>query len=107
MIGVIFEFGTENVEVRVDGNNVFFRTTTSQNFADIDGIKLDKSGVMKEFPDLIGRDDWQSEARLRFKDKIHSYLTEEEKMKYIMADLIKYGYVPRYIQKQGFRPQKL
>ena len=52
MIGVIFQFGSEIVEVRVKDNNVFFRTSNSQQFGDIDGLKLDKVGVFKEHPDL-------------------------------------------------------
>jgi hypothetical protein len=52
MIGCIFQFGTEIIEVRVNGMNVYFRTGASPSFGDIDGMKLDKSGTMKEFPDL-------------------------------------------------------
>lgn len=107
MIGVIFQFGSEIVEVRVKDNNVFFRTSNSQQFGDIDGIKLDKSGVIKEFPDLIDKEDWQKQARDRFKEKIKTMKDEKEQIKYVMEDLQKFGYVPLYIQKQGFRPVKI
>lgn len=106
MIGVIFQFGTEIIEVRVKDNNVFFRTSNSPNFADIDGLKLEKSGVLKEFPDLKDKDDWQKQARERFKNKMRKYNTEEERIKYIIEDLNKFGYQPLYLQKQGFRPKK-
>lgn len=106
MIGVIFQFGTEVIEVRVKDNNVFFRTSNSPNFSDIDGLKLDKSGVIKEFPDLKDKIDWQKQARERFKDKIRKYKSEEERVKYIIEDLNKFGYQALYIQKQGFRPKK-
>lgn len=107
MIGVIFQFGTEIVEVRVKDNNVFFRNSNSPVFADIDGLKLDKVGVIKEFPDLQDKEDWQKQARDRFKDKIKSFEKEEDKIKYIMEDLQGFGYKPLYIQKQGFRPVKI
>jgi hypothetical protein len=107
MIGVIFQFGADVVEVRVKDNNVFFRNTNSPQFGDIDGIKLDKVGVIKEFPDLKDKEDWQKQARDRFKEKIKKMKTEEEQIKYIMEDLIKFGYKPLYIQKQGFRPKKI
>jgi hypothetical protein len=106
MIGVIFQFGTEIIEVRVKDNNVFFRTSNSPNFSDIDGLKLDKAGVIKEFPDLKDKNDWQKQARDKFKMKIKELKTEEERVKYIITDLNKFGYQPLYIQKQGFRPKK-
>jgi len=107
MIGVIFQFGSEVVEVRVKDNNVFFRTSNSQQFGDIDGIKLDKEGVLKEHPDLKDREDWKQEARKRFKTKIKKMKDEKEQVKYIIEDLSKYGYKPLFLQKQGFRPIKL
>lgn len=107
MIGVIFQFGTEIIEVRVKDNNVFFRTSNSINFGDIDGIKLNKSGVIKEFPDLEDKEDWQKQARDRFKEKIRKMETEQEKIKYIIEDLSKWGYKPLYIQKQGHRPVRV
>ncbi len=107
MIGVIFQFGTDVVEVRVKDNNVFFRNSNSQQFGDIDGIKLDKSGVLKEHPDLKDKDDWKQQARKRFKEKIKKMETEKEQVKYIIKDLSKFGYKPMYMQKQGFRPIKI
>lgn len=107
MIGVIFQFGTDIVEVRVKDSNIFFRTSNSQQFADIDGIKLDKQGVLREHPDLKDKDDWQKQARDRFKIKIRAMETENEQIKYIIEDLSKFGYKPMYMQKAGFRPVKI
>jgi len=107
VIGVIFQFGTEIVEVRIKDNNVFFRTSNSQTFGDIDGLKLDKVGVIKEFPDLKDKEDWQKQARDRFKEKIKTMKDEKEQMKYIIEDLRKYGYKPLYLQKSGYRPVKI
>lgn len=107
MIGVIFNYCSEIVEVRVDGNRCLFRTAQSQMFSDIDGIKLDKSGVIKEFPELKDNPEWQKIARENFKEKIKNMNSEEERIKYVIEDLSKYGYKPLYMQKQGFRPVKL
>jgi hypothetical protein len=107
MIGVIFNYLSEIVEVRVDGTNVFFRTSQSPIFATIEGLRIEKSGVIKEFPDLKDNPEWKNIAIERFKEKIKSYNTEMERVKYIIEDLNKYGYVPLYYQRQGHRPVKL
>jgi hypothetical protein len=107
MIGIIFSFGTETVEVRIKDSNVFFRTSQFHQFGDIDGIKLDKQGTLKEFPDLKDNSEWESIARKRFKEKMKELESEEARAKYIINDLTKHGYVPLYMQKEGFRPIKL
>lgn len=107
MIDIIFKFGSENVFVRVQDINVFFRTQQSQVYATIDGLKLDKGGVIKEHPDLKDREDWKAEAILRFKHKIKKMNNEQERVKYVIEELGKFGYIPYIIQKQGFRPVKL
>ncbi len=66
------------VEVRVQDNSVFFRTSQLSGFGSIDGIKLNKVGVLKEFPDLKDNEDWQKIARDRFKEKIKQRKTERE-----------------------------
>jgi hypothetical protein len=104
MIGVIFQFGSEIVEVRVQDSNLFFRTQNSQQFGDISGLKLDRSGVMKEFPDLIDKEDWRKQAQDRLKEKIKQMKNEEERIKYVIEDLSKFGYKLYAMQKQGFRP---
>ena len=104
MIEIIFYFGTEIVMVRIRGNHVTFCTSTNGNVeATIEGIKLSKAGVIKEFPDLKDRDDWKVEAINRFKDKIRAFTTEEAVAEYVIEDLKKFGYVPKFKQKQGFR----
>jgi len=103
MIGVIFQFGLEHVEVRVDGHSVYFRISQFSRFVTIDGIKLDKSGVIKEFPDLKDNNDWKDIAIQRFREKISKMTTEKEIVKYIIDDLTKYGYKPLYQQESGKR----
>jgi len=108
MIGLIFQFASELIEVRIDKSTIYFRTAYSGGaFATIDNIKLSYSGVIKEHPDLKDNKDWQKETIKRFKDKIKTMETEERTAAYIIEDLKKYGYKPLYKQKKGFRPIKL
>ena len=108
MIGLIFQLGPEIVEVRVDNNNILFRNNDSNGmFTTIEGLKLNKVGVIKEFPDLKDNENWQNITRERFKEKIKTMNTEMERANYIIEDLKKYGYKPLYIQRKGFRVEKL
>ena len=107
MIGIIFQFGTETVEVRIKDSSVFFRTSQFQQFGDIGMIRLDKSGTLKEFPDLKDNPKWDKIARERFKQKMKDFKTEKERAEYLIKDLTKFGYKPLYLQKEGFRTIKL
>ncbi|GEM_PF-1188278 len=108
MIGIIFEYGSEKIEVRVDKENCYFRTGQFGGaLVPIDSIKIDKVGSIKEHPDLKDRSDWKEETIKRFKDKLKTYKTEMERVKYVMEDLSKIGYKPLYIQRQGHRVQKI
>jgi hypothetical protein len=92
----------------VKGNSVSFGNTTyGGQMATIEGLKLSRSGVIKEFPDLEGNDNWKIEAVKRFKEKISSLKTEDEVCKYVISDLIKFGYVPFRKKKQGFRAEAI
>lgn len=108
MIGIIFEFNSSHVEVRVDKNNCYFRTGEFGGaLVPIDSIKIDKSGSIKEHPDLKDDKEWKEKTIQRFKEKLKQLNSENERAKYIIDDLSKYGYVARYIQKQGHRPKKI
>ena len=108
MIGVIFDFSGEIVEIRIDNNTCLFRTNNQLGgaWATIEGIRLDKKGVIREHPDLENREDWKEEAIKRFKEKI-SKMNEIEKMNYLINDMSKFGYIPLYKQRSGFRPEKI
>lgn len=107
-IGVIFDFGGEIIEVRIEGNTCFFRNKQFGGmFSPLEGLKLDYRGVCREFPDLETKDNWREEAIKRFKDKIKNMKTEKERMEYIINDLKKFGYVPLYMQEDGQRTKKL
>lgn len=108
MIQLIFDFANEKVIVIINGKEVKFGSTTyGARVASIDGLKLSYVGVIKEHPDLEGNDNWRSEAIKRFKDRINSYNNEDEIAKYIIEDLKKFGYVPKYKQRAGFRPEAI
>lgn len=106
MIGLVVQFASDVFRIIVAGNNVYF-TDSSGVSSTIDGLRLLKSGVIKEFPDLKDDDDWKKKAIQRFKDKIKSFETDMEKINYIKEDLRPHGYKPLYIQRSGFRPKKV
>ena len=106
MIQLLFELGSEVILVVVDGKRVTFGNSVFGNkLASIDGLRLSKRGVEKEFPDLIGKDNWREEAVRRFKIKLEGLDSELERAKYIIRDLKSHAYKAKSIQKQGFRPE--
>lgn len=107
-VGIVFQYASEFVEVRIIDTQVLFRTSqTGSMFATIDNLKLSRDGVMKEFPDLSNNPLWKEEGIKRFKEKIMSFRTEDERVNYIIEDLKKHGYVPRHKQRTGWRAVRL
>jgi hypothetical protein len=108
MIQIIFEFLGDMELVIVDGNNVLFGNTSfGAKLATIDGLKLDYSGVIREFPDLELEADWREIAMERFKNKIKKQSTEKETALYIIDELKKFGHNPIKIQLSGSRWRKI
>ena len=108
MIELMFTFGTEYVLVVIKGHQVTFGNTSyGAQMAAIDRLKLDKAGVIKEFPDLEGHEHWRQEAIKRFKDKIMLLDSEEAIANYIIEDLKKHGYKPYYKQIAGHRKVRI
>lgn len=104
MIQLLFAFGSEYIFLKIEGNNVYFSNTTyGHKITTIDGLKLSKKGVEKQFPDLKDSLIWREEAIKRFKRKIKSFSSEKKIMKYLVKDLKKHGYVLKKIQEQGMR----
>lgn len=101
-----FRLGGEIQEVVVDGNSLMFKDQASQTITTIDGIKLSKAGVLKEFPDLKDDVEWHTKAKERFKTYFKKLKTEKERMEYVKEELIKYGYEPLFFQRAGHRPKK-
>lgn len=108
VVGIIFRFGNELIEVRSEGNSILFRVNQYGGaFVPIEGIKLSKNGVIKEHPDLKDNKFWKEEAIKRFKEHLKKMKTEKETTDYIIKELTKCGYVPLYMQKKGHRTIKL
>ena len=99
-----FRFGGDIQEVVVDGNNLFFHKEGM--ITTIEGLKLSKSGVAKEFPDLENQEDWRRKAIDRLKAHVKSMGTEMDKMTYVKDELTKQGYTPLFYHVAGFRPKK-
>ena len=107
MIGALFKFGNEIVEARISDNTALFRSSSQNVWATIDGMKISKPGVIKEFPELKNDKEWKNKAKEKFKKKIKSLKTEEEQLNYVIEDLRSFGYQPMFKQKKGFRPKKI
>ena len=108
MITILFGFGSEKILVIVEGTNVSFcNTQFGAKKTSIDGLQLSHEGVIREFPDLEGNDEWKKITIERFKKKISNFNTESERANYIIEDLRKHGYIPERKQIGGFRPKKI
>ena len=109
MIGVIFQLGSNYVEFRLDGDNLFVRDSsyggTLVPFAP-GTVNLDYDGVLKELPYLKGDSQWKEKACEELKERFKELETDDEKINYIVDEMKKYGYIPRFTQKKGHRPEK-
>ncbi len=106
MIKGTFEFGGDNVEVIVRGEELLFFDIDSQMITPISGLKLSKQGCIKEFPDLKDDEDWKKKTIERFKEKMKTYRTENERIEYVAEELKKQGYIPLFKQRAGWRARK-
>lgn len=107
MIGVIFQFGNEFITVEVRGTELLFRTSEyNSQAAPLESLQLNHAGVIKEFPDLAGADDWKEKALERLKMKIKDMASEIERINYVITDLKTFGYIPYAYQKQGHRVKR-
>jgi hypothetical protein len=107
MIGIIFSLGGDVMEIRIDGNEIYFRSNQSPQFATLEGLQLNKEGVIKEFPDLKDDEEWRTKAIARFKKHFRERESEREKVIYVIQDLIKFGWIPIAGQRKGFRVEKV
>jgi|SRR3990167_5275436 len=108
MIELIFYFGTDIILTRINGHHITFCNSLHGAFeSTIEGLKLSHLGVIKEFPDLKDNPNWREEALKRFKKRISELNTEEAIAEYIIMDLKKFGYIPKWKQKKGFRRVKI
>ena len=108
MIELIFYYGTDIILIKINGNNVTFSNSAfGATQSTIEGLKIDKVGAIKENPDLKDNPDWKKISIGRFKEKIKSILSEDGVADYIINDLRKFGYKPKYRQKNGFRREAI
>lgn len=106
MINANFKLGGEIVIIKVEGNSLGFFDVGTGQFTTLDGLRLSKAGVLKEFPDLKNDADWRIKSINRLKKHLKSIEKEMDKMIYVKNELIKFGYEPLSYTKAGFRPQK-
>lgn len=102
-----FKFGSQRIIVRVIETTVLFIDLESNMMSPFEGLELNKKGVEKEYPDLIGDKDWKQKAIQRFVDKIKNLPTENLRMDWIISELKEMGYEPLFKQRKGFRTQKI
>lgn|SRR3990167_4431595 len=108
MIALTFQHTSEIVIVTIEGTKVLFGSTIfGAQMADINGLRLDFNGTIREFPDLKDDLQWREKAIERFKKHINELKEEEKIADYIIYELRNKGYQPRLKQKKGFRPTRI
>ena len=110
MIDLMLKKSTDLVLIRISGHNLTFSKVMGGRLAScgIDGLKFDVRGVLKQFPDLEGKDNKEiiDTGKQRFKEHIKSMPNEISIMEYIIKDLAEHQYIPQYYQRAGFRTVK-
>jgi len=106
MINITLKLGGDIIIVKVERSCIAFCDVSIGQYTTIEGLKLNRAGVIKEFPDLDDDDEWRLKAIERFKKHVSKLKTEKEKAKYVAEDLTKFGYEVIMYQRNGFRPQK-
>jgi GTP1/Obg family GTP-binding protein len=101
-----FQLGQDLIQVVVRGNELMFYDISTGTITTIEGLKLDFSGVIKEFPDLKDEDEWRKKAIERLKTHMKKFDKEMDKLNYVKNELVKFGWKALYFQKAGFRPMK-
>lgn len=108
MIQLMFEKAGDRIVIIIKNNEILFGNTAFGTYlAKMEGLHLSYEGVIREHPDLKEEPNWRIEAIKRFKKKIESFRTEDEKADYIIEDLRKHYFVPLFKQREGFRPERI
>jgi len=106
MIKGTFQIGGEQIEVIINGNSLMFNDISTNTISTIEGLKLSKVGVIKEFPDLKDNENWKKIAIERLKEHIKIFQSENNKLNYVKDELKKFGYESLFKQQAGWRPRK-
>jgi hypothetical protein len=101
-----FQFGSDIIECIIDGNNIMFMDVSTGMITTPEGLRIDRSGVYREFPDLKDDEQWKKKAIERLKEHIKTFDTNDKKLNYVKDELVKFGYVPLFRQRCGFRTDK-
>jgi len=107
---LIFQLAEEMVIVKAQGNNILFSNSMTHftQFVPIEVVRLNVTGILKQFPDL--KDLPESEIRRtaikRFKEHIKNLDSEMKVKNYLIEEFEKMGYVLKSVQMEGFRPTK-
>ena len=109
MINILFQQQEKTIAVKIEGSHLTFATLSgySKNmYAPIDGLNLDPSGILQEFPELkdLSIAEIKKEGIKRFKEKMSRFNSENEVKDYVINDLGKYGFKFVMYQRPGFRP---
>lgn len=107
MIQARVQFGGDVFIMEVQGNSLIFLDLTSGIMSPIEGLRLNKGGVIKQFPDLENDPEWNKKAIDRFKEHLKAYETERAKILYVLEDLKRHGYTPLFIKEAGRRAEKI
>jgi len=105
MIKGTFRIGGDILDVIIRDNNVLF-TDASGVITTIEGIKLSRSGIIKENPDLKDDEDWRKKGIERFKEHVKKIKGDSKKIDYVKTELQNHGYEPMYKQRNGWRAEK-
>ncbi len=101
----------DSVILEVVGGKLFFNTFSNGLIqrSDIDGLKLNPAGIVKEFPDLEGKPipEMKREAINRFKEKFKKIKNKKDQISYLKEELLKVGYELKMIQEPGHRDRRV
>lgn len=106
-----FTIGNQIGIMKINGNNIEYGKMFGGNmvFMPIEKLKFDYAGIIKEFPDLKDKPEQEAHtiAHERFKDKVKNMNSESEVCEYVISEIRKFGGIPQYKQRAGFRKEKI
>jgi len=101
-----FKLGGDITVIIIKQNDILFQDLGTGTTAPLQGLKLNKDGVIKEHPDLKDNPDWRKISIERLRKHIAEYKTELDRLIYVKDELRKFGYTEMSYQRAGHRPKK-
>lgn len=103
-----FVNGTQLMAIKLIGGVLYFANQKGHyvSYSTIDGLSLNVSTILEEFPELKGKETAEIKriARERFKEKIKGMTSPKQIENYLIEDLKKHGWRLYMSQKKGHRP---